>query len=74
MRGKKQGGFKKLYNGKLGLGIELDFGRTYGLVEIKSCLCFLGCILYPWMVVGEVGVWEDSGWKWRLRWRRARFE
>jgi len=23
--------------------------------------------------VGEVGVWEDLGWHWRLRWRRVRF-
>ena len=23
--------------------------------------------------VGEVGVWEESGWCWRLRWRRERF-
>jgi len=24
--------------------------------------------------VGEVGVWDDSGWTWQLRWRRTRFE
>jgi len=24
--------------------------------------------------VGEVGVWDDLGWSWRLRWRRTRFE
>jgi len=24
--------------------------------------------------VGEVGKWENSIWKWRLRWRRTRFE
>jgi len=26
------------------------------------------------MVVGEVGLWEDSGWSWHLRWRRIRSE
>jgi len=24
--------------------------------------------------VGEVGVWINSDWRWRLTWRRARFE
>jgi len=24
--------------------------------------------------VGEVGVWEESVWRWSLRWRRERFE
>ena len=24
-------------------------------------------------VLGEMGVWENNGWSWRLRWRRPRF-
>jgi len=24
--------------------------------------------------MGEVGQWEESGWQWRFRWRRARVE
>ena len=26
------------------------------------------------LTVSEVGVWEDSAWIWKLRWRRVRFE
>lgn len=24
--------------------------------------------------MSEVGCWEDTGWQWRLNWRRERFE
>jgi len=49
VRGRNQGGSKKLYNGELVLGIELDFGRIGGKVEIISCLCIPCCIQYPWI-------------------------
>jgi len=26
------------------------------------------------LMVGEVGGWEESVWRWRLRWRRKSFE
>jgi len=25
-------------------------------------------------MVGEVGMWEESVWQWKLRWRRNKFE
>ena len=42
--------------------LKFQFPRLYSISLDKGKL------------VGELGRWEELGWSWRLRWRRARFE
>ena len=46
-----------------------------GSSDLKSLLPRLFSLsLNQGQIVGEVGVWINSDWRWRLTWRRARFE
>jgi len=75
--GEGEGWFHKEIGWKLGCGDKI---RLWEDVWIGNCnLKTLFPKLYSLSLnqghkVGEVGVWEESGWCWRLRWRREIFE
>jgi len=61
------GWFQKEIGWKVGCGDKVKFWEDVwvGNSNLKS--------LYP-KILEEVGEWEDEVWRWRLGWRRARFE
>ena len=55
--------------------IKCFCGKTFGQTIFKDVFPRLYSIsLDQGKKVGEVGVWLDSDWQWRLRWRRNKFE
>ena len=74
--GEDQGWFQEALVGKVGSGDIIRFWEDAWVGNSKIVN------LYPRLYslskdqrkkVGEVEVWEDLGWQWRLRWRRVRF-
>ncbi|XP_068504370.1 uncharacterized protein [Phaseolus vulgaris] len=63
----EEGRWKELLDSKYGL----EPGSVHTLVKLQS---WWWKDLYKEQTVGEVGLWINSDWRWRLRWRRARFE
>ena len=73
----RDGWFQEEVGWKLGRGGKARFWEDVwvGNVNLKSLflrLFFLS--LNQGQKVEEVGVWEESVWRWTLRWRRVRFE
>jgi len=69
--------FKKEVGWKLGKGDKARFWVDVwtGNANLKTLFPRLFSLsLNKGQKVGEVGVWEESVWQWKLRWRRDRFE
>jgi len=72
-----KGWFQEELSWKLGCGDKVKFWEEVwvGSSDIKSLFPRLFSLsLNQGQTVGEVGVWINSDWRWRLTWRRARFE
>ena len=72
-----KGWFQEELSWKLGCGDKVKFWEEVwvGSSNLKSLFPRLFSLsLNQGQTVGEVGVWINSDWRWRLTWRRARFE
>ncbi|XP_068486381.1 uncharacterized mitochondrial protein AtMg00310-like [Phaseolus vulgaris] len=77
MKGDGIGWFQKEVGWKIGSGDKARFWEDVwtGNVNFKTMFPRLYSLsLNHGQKVEEVGVWEESVWKWTLRWRRERFE
>jgi len=75
--GEGDGWFQKEVGWKLGSGDKARFWEDVwvGNANLKTLYPrWFSLSLNTGQQVGEVGVWEDSEWCWKLRWRRDRFE
>jgi len=75
--GEEEGWFQNATVWKVGVGDKARFWEeawTYNN-NLKSLYPRLYSLsMDQGMTIGEVGSWVDSGWQWRLNWRRARFK
>jgi len=72
-----EGWFQKEVHWKLGRGDKVRFWEDVwiGDTSLKSLFQRLYSLsVYQEYKIEDVGVWEGSEWKWRLEWRRDRFE
>jgi len=75
--GRRDGWFQEEVGWKIGSGDKVRFWEDVpiGNANLKSLFPRLfSSSLNQGQKVEELGVWEESGWCWNLRWRRVRFE
>ena len=74
--GEGEGWFQKEVGWNVGCGDKVRFWEDVwvGNANLKTMYLRLYYLsLNKGQKVGEVGVWEESVWQWKLRWRRERF-
>ncbi|XP_068484993.1 uncharacterized protein [Phaseolus vulgaris] len=72
-----KGWFQEELGWEIGYGDKVKFSEEVwvGSVDLKSLFPRLYSLsLNQGQTVGELGEWIDSEWRWRMRWKRDRFE